>query len=632
VINKIVNNRDQYQKALLLGFFLFLLFSELSVYSQNTNDSLKQLYHSEKNEIRQLDLLTEILNEEYNSDSIKAYANELLKKASVKDSSRYRFTAYLKTGNADFDLGNYPEALQSYFDAAEVAINNSYNTKNQNSELDRARINIAIADVYSVMENSETAIKYYRESIKRLSDLNEVYDVATAELNLGYEYYNQKVFDSSLYYYEESKNAFLKLEGTEYEVAYCNGNQGLVYAEMGNVKEAEKTLNEAIDILTTYQDYLSISEFLNGISDVYFKKKKYSRSLKYAKQSLKIASENEKNEILSESYFRLSNIYNKTGNYKNAFLNYQSGITIRDSIKNIEDAKEISDTEKRLAIELKQKEVDLSNAKAETAEAEAEVSEAKAKNSLYITIGTVIFLFLIGILAYNLFKRNKFMKKTNAIIESEKQRSDNLLTNILPDETAQELKDKGSVTAKKYESVSVLFTDFKGFTAYSEKLSPEELVKSIDYYFSEFDRIIEENGLEKIKTVGDAYMCACGLPYKDKDHAYKITKAAHAIAKCVEETKAIENDKLAKFDIRIGINSGPVVSGVVGTKKFAYDIWGDTVNTASRMESSSEIGRVNISQSTYEHIKKYPEFSFERRGDIEAKGKGKIAMYFVNLT
>jgi class 3 adenylate cyclase len=217
--------------------------------------------------------------------------------------------------------------------------------------------------------------------------------------------------------------------------------------------------------------------------------------------------------------------------------------------------------------------------------------------------------------------------ETSKVIEQDKERSDDLLKNILPEETALELKESGTVKAKRFEDVSVLFTDFKGFTKFSEKLSPEELVKTIDFYFSKFDEIMEKHGIEKIKTVGDAYMCASGLPFPAKNHAFKIAKAAFDIIDFVNETMSLNSE--TSFDIRVGINSGSVVAGVVGTKKFAYDIWGDTVNTASRMESSGQIGKINVSESTYNLLKNNRAFEFEERGSIEAKGKGKIKMYFI---
>ncbi len=182
--------------------------------------------------------------------------------------------------------------------------------------------------------------------------------------------------------------------------------------------------------------------------------------------------------------------------------------------------------------------------------------------------------------------------------------------------------------AKKYDSVTVLFTDFKGFTSYSEKLSPEALVDTVGFYFSKFDAIVGKHGLEKIKTIGDAYMCAGGLHSHTEDHAKKMVQAAFEIAEFVAETKKDVDASEMIFDIRIGINTGPVVAGVVGTKKFAYDIWGDTVNVASRMESMSEPGRINISKNTYELIR--DDFDCEPRGEIQIKNRGMMQMYYVN--
>ena len=172
-----------------------------------------------------------------------------------------------------------------------------------------------------------------------------------------------------------------------------------------------------------------------------------------------------------------------------------------------------------------------------------------------------------------------------------------------------------------------MFTDFEGFTKYAEKLTPEKLVESVDYYFSKFDEIIEKYDLEKIKTVGDAYMCAGGLPFPTKDHATKMVLAAFEIAEFVEMSKKNTTIDQTRYSIRIGICSGPVIAGVVGLKKFSYDIWGDTVNIASRMEANSEPGKINISESTFELIK--DTFHCEYRGGIEVKNKGLMKMYFV---
>ena len=218
----------------------------------------------------------------------------------------------------------------------------------------------------------------------------------------------------------------------------------------------------------------------------------------------------------------------------------------------------------------------------------------------------------------------------NEVLQVEFKRSEQLLLNILPFETAQELKVRGKAAARFYPDITVMFTDFKGFTHIAEKLSPEELVKEIDELFTAFDMIMEKNGIEKIKTIGDAYMAASGLPAVNTTHALDMVNAAIDIIEYMAVQKNIRTaNGRPIFEIRIGIHTGPVVSGIVGHKKFAYDIWGDAVNLASRMESSGEAGQINISQSTYDRISS--TYSCISRGEIEAKNKGKVGMYFVNI-
>lgn len=205
----------------------------------------------------------------------------------------------------------------------------------------------------------------------------------------------------------------------------------------------------------------------------------------------------------------------------------------------------------------------------------------------------------------------------------EKKKSDDLLMNILPEEVANELKVKGTADARQFEQTTVLFTDFVNFTTISESLSPKELVSEIHFYFTAFDEIIERNGLEKIKTIGDAYLAVAGLPNEDPNHALHAANAAMEMVEFVNKRKAAG----ASFNIRAGLNSGPVIAGIVGVKKFVYDIWGDTVNTAARMETSSEAGRINISASTHQLLTN--DFKCIYRGKLDAKNKGKIDMYFL---
>jgi class 3 adenylate cyclase/ligand-binding sensor domain-containing protein len=213
-------------------------------------------------------------------------------------------------------------------------------------------------------------------------------------------------------------------------------------------------------------------------------------------------------------------------------------------------------------------------------------------------------------------------------IEGQKGRIEDLLLNILPKEISEELKDKGKATARRHEQVTVLFTDMKGFTQAAERMTPEELVNELDQCFIKFDEIVGRYRIEKIKTIGDSYMCAAGVPARDAHHAAACVLAALEVRDLMEQWR---KDRLEKggtpWALRIGLHSGPVVAGVVGRRKFAYDIWGDTVNTASRLESSGAPGEVNISEATYQLVK--DRFICESRGEVAAKNKGSIAMYFV---
>jgi class 3 adenylate cyclase len=223
---------------------------------------------------------------------------------------------------------------------------------------------------------------------------------------------------------------------------------------------------------------------------------------------------------------------------------------------------------------------------------------------------------------------NEKLKELIIISEKEKNRSEKLLLNILPVEVAEELKDEGFVKPVLYENVTILFTDFEGFTKIAERMSPEELLKTLDASFTQFDKVIEKNKLEKLKTIGDSYMCAGGLPIKNKTHHIDACLAGLELKRMMTQIKELQDSLGLDFwELRIGIHCGPVIAGVIGEKKFAYDIWGDAVNTVSRLESSGATGEINISKSVFNQVKNF--FICEYRGKIPAKNKGDVDMYFL---
>jgi class 3 adenylate cyclase len=242
-----------------------------------------------------------------------------------------------------------------------------------------------------------------------------------------------------------------------------------------------------------------------------------------------------------------------------------------------------------------------------------------------------VLLLIAGGATFSYFRarqNEKILEVKNKIIREEQTRSDNLLLNILPTLVAQELKEKGKTKAQFHEDVSVLFADFVGFSKIAENLSPQQLVNELDTCFQQFDSIIAQYGLEKIKTIGDAYMCAGGLPDGGGAQMRNIVAAALDMQRWLNTWNAARDVAgQPRFDARIGIHRGPVVAGVVGSKKFAFDIWGDTVNVAARIEQAGEGGRINISGEAYALIKN--DFKCQYRGKIAAKNKGEIDMYFV---
>lgn len=303
-----------------------------------------------------------------------------------------------------------------------------------------------------------------------------------------------------------------------------------------------------------------------------------------------------------------------------------------DSLAEINKKKfeKLSATEAQREAVLQAQKADLAEAKLEAERSRREAERNKEqRNQLLILASSGVLLTLLLLVLFLISRRNRRqLKDKNRMIEQEKERSNELLLNILPANIAEELREYGKAQTRKYDEVTVFFSDFINFSRISEQLSPEELVEELDRCFKGFDFIIGNYPeIEKIKTIGDAYMCASGLDDR-KTMPGSMIKAALEMQEYLEEQKQ-ERMRLGKpyFEARMGIHTGPVVAGVVGVNKFAYDIWGDTVNTASRMETNGQVGRVNISEATYNLIKY--QFDCEYRGKVQAKNKGLIDMYFV---
>lgn len=418
--------------------------------------------------------------------------------------------------------------------------------------------------------------------------------------------------DSALYYnslsYSEVPDALRKLP---YLYVWIYAVFGHIYETKKDTGQALKCFNQALQLKdsssTADGTIYAVSKychFLNSLGE-------FHKVIRIGKEGIIIAKNSNLKRYVIDIADELQYAYDKLNQVDSAYYFAKMAKGLKDQVFNQGKTAQLQNLFIRRTIKAKELEYAIEKAKAE----EKLKSEQRLRN-----IFVIAFVFVVLFAGLFLYQRNK--------IKAGKIRSDELLLNILPGEVAEELKSKGSTSAKQFDNVTVMFTDFKNFTQIAEKLSPQELVSEIDTCFKAFDQIIEKYNIEKIKTIGDSYMCAGGLPVSSTTHSKDVVSAAleiqHFIRQHVELRKS---EGKVPFEARIGIHTGPVVAGIVGLKKFAYDIWGDTVNTASRMESSGEIGKVNISETTYELVK--DQFTCTYRGKIQVKNKGELDMYFV---
>lgn len=510
--------------------------------------------------------------------------------------------------------GVYPKALEF----AQKALKLSEKLKNKELISDCYSV---IGQIYERQENNQQAAAYHLKGLKLNRNIGDSVRIATSLSLLGNIYGATKQTDKALKSYRESLSYINeKLNPEQVGVAY--GNIGYVYYEegsrvkFGNPEKAKRYFDQSLEASMKakqlFEDLnnrrFSIIAELN-IGLVYNELKDFGTAKKWCLSAFTTAEELKIPPLIRDACDCMYKSTKGSGNMPEALKYFEIYKEMNDSIQNIDNERSMVEKELNFKYEKEQLGDSLEYAQKEII---ADSQIQKQRIGLISTGGILLLIIVLMV-----------------VVVKGKKRSEELLLNILPFETAQELKKKGYAETKNFESATVLFTDFKGFTTISELLSPKELITEIDTCFKGIDRIMEKYQIEKIKTIGDAYMAAGGLPNKSTSHPIDVVMAAEEILLLIDGLKQERIEKnLPYFDIRIGIHTGPVIAGIVGIKKFSYDIWGDTVNIASRMESSGEINKINISGATYELIKEHYHCTY--RGKIEAKNKGKIDMYFVD--
>ncbi len=518
------------------------------------------------------------------------------------------------------EMGLYPEA-QNYLLEARLILE----TRNDQDGI--AKVYTQLGHIQLELDRYKDALHWYNQALhmrERLNDPGRTAEALTDYANALDEVDSSKV---ALLYYQRALRIWKDLEDLPGQATVYT-NMGDAYKHIGDYNTALNYLQLAEKISKSLDDNQALMEVYNTIGDVHYRAGRQNLALNYVEKYYKIAQENGDEKYIQGAYKDFAEVYARMGNFSEAYrwrvqydsLRYQR-LNEKIGISYVRKEEIFADQKKQQQIDEQRREIRVRDAEL-----------ASAQTRQFALLGGAVLLLLLAALLYN---RNRIRARANTelaarnrAVQLERERADNLLTNILPEQTALELKLHNKVQPIRYESVTVMFTDFQGFTTIAETMPPEDLIHILDQCFRLFDAIVIKYRLEKIKTIGDAYMCAGGLPVKNDTHPVDAILAAFEMLDGLRKLMANRlPEQHDAFEMRVGVHTGPVVAGVVGSHKFAYDIWGDTVNVAARLEQGGAVGKVNISESTYRLVK--DRFSCIYRGELAAKNKGEIAMYFV---
>lgn len=602
-----------------------------------SNKYLNKIYEAEKLANQQIDTANLVLKQEENFSfpGIDLIFNKLLSQAEINKYDLGMAQVNLNYGIYLYAKGKYETSINALLNAIKIyeKLDLKAEQADVNNQLTRVYISLSevqpnenttveskIPGMYLKSKELDRAESYCRKALNYNKKNNRISMMASNFNNLGVIKEKKMELDSAAFFFTEAYKYYEKL-GDVFNKANILNNLGIVFEFQGMFDQELKSYQDALKLFEEISDTAGIAISNGNIANVFYSNGECKEGLVYAQKGYDLAAHTQKLPIKKDMLYTLFVLYDCLGDCDKKSYFFNRYIEVKDSIFNIESKKILEDVNAQYETEKKENQILLLSKSKELDET--------IKNALSAGIALTVIIVLVVFRSYKQKqKANVLLTSQNEIIESERKKSDALLLNILPVETAEELKEKGFAEARTFESVTVMFTDFKDFTKVAESLDAKSLVKEIDYVFKKFDEIVTQHNIEKIKTIGDAYMAAAGLPIENSTHAVDMVKAALQILEVIEEIKTDRRNKgLPFFEIRIGIHSGPVVAGIVGTKKFAYDIWGDAVNVASRMESSGEAGKINISGRTYALIKEH--FLCTYRGKITAKNKGEIDMYFV---
>ncbi len=493
-------------------------------------------------------------------------------------------------------IDNFALALDDYIYALKI-----YEENDKKDDMAVTYNNIG--SLNSRMGNLEDALEYYSKSLDISDELGNELDMASTLNNMAILY-------EDLGYNKEA----ISLLSNAYELSTKNEDAPLTATTLLNTADVHEKMEMYDEALTNYGialetydeigDMQGVVTVLNNVGTLYSKTGDYETALSKHNDALKLSSEITYQQGLESALHNLSIDYQNLGDYQkaNKYLTLYS--QMKEHIRGEAVAKKFADAQ--VLYQTEKKDEEIANQKEEL-----NAQQLRMRLILIILSGVAVFLIIVIILSINIYK--------------ERQKSEKLLLNILPKKVADTLKKYGKSEPETFPEVTMYFSDIAGFTNTSKDLDPAYLIEELNDMFTIFDGIMEGYGCERIKTIGDAYMAVCGLPAFCEDHAERMARASMDIIKALHERNQSAE---ITWRIRVGLHTGSVTGGIVGVKKYIYDVFGDTVNTASRMESNSEPMRINVSDVTYEILK--DKFEFTKREPMEVKGKGVFQMYFLD--
>lgn len=520
---------------------------------------------------------------------------------------------YLNIGQLYSFKSDYPKALEYYKNALKI------NEKIGDS-LGIALSLTNIGNIYYYQYNYNKAIEYHERALVINKEIDNSLGLSNNYGGIGTIYKQLSNFNKAKEFLEKALAINTNLDN-KHGIAINLGALANVEADMGNYSKALKLHNEALVINKEMNSLSAIANNLGNIGSVYYslsqdsvlkrfyedknqinlqKEINLNKSIIFTNESIEIFEKIGERHNLYFALMNLSDAYKDKGDYKKTFEYYKKSKEIQDSIFSQENTKTIANLEVKSQAELKDKEISI-----------LKLDQEKQELQTFVLIGGICTLVLIvGIIFY------------------QRRKSEALLLNMLPSKITKRLKSKEKNIADDIDSATTVFIDLVGFTSYAKDKSASEVLGILNNIFSRFDKLVKEYGLEKIKTIGDGYMAASGVPEPRIDHAQKAVEFTMAVR---NELNKFNKETANTFNARIGLETGPVIAGVIGDSKFIYDLWGDSVNTASRMESTGVAGQIQITENVKIELEKMgTNYKFTKREPIEVKGKGLMQTYFID--